>query len=89
MSRVVLMYREQSEHARPVEEFLREFERRSGLTLETLNPDTRDGAAFAQVYDVTTYPTILALDNDGKQLSMWAGLPLPLINEVRYYVGDL
>ena len=89
MSRVVVMYRDNSEHARPVEEFLREFERRSGLQLETIDPDTRDGAAFAQVYDIVQYPTIVALDDDGKLLSLWPGLPLPLINEVRYYVGDL
>lgn len=89
MSRVVVVYKEVSEHARPVEEFLREFERRSGIQLETLNPDTREGSDFARVYDIVQYPTIVALDDDGKLLSMWPGLPLPLINEVRYYVGDL
>lgn len=89
MSRVVVIYRDNSEHARPVEEFLREFERRSGIKLETMSPDTREGASFAGVYDIMQYPTIVALDDDGKLLSMWPGVPLPLINEVRYYVGDL
>ncbi len=89
MSRVVVLYKDNSEHARTVGEFLREFERRSGIKLETLDPDTREGSSFAQVYDIVQYPTIVALDDDGKLLSSWPGLPLPLINEVRYYVGDL
>lgn len=89
MSRVVIIYRKHTEYERTVDEFLREFERRSGLALEVVDPDDRDGASFAQVYDIVEYPTIIALDDGGKELSRWAGLPMPLINEVRYYVGDL
>lgn len=83
--RVVVVYKEQSEHAREVEEFLRYFNQITGRELETLNPETRDGSAFCGVYDIMQYPTVIALDYDGKQLSKWEGLPLPMVNDVSYY----
>lgn len=73
-----------SEHGRSVEEFMREFTRRTNRELETVNPDTRQGSAMAATYDVVEYPTILALSNDGRILSTWRG-DLPTISEVSYY----
>lgn len=83
--RVVVVYKEQSEHARQVEEFLRYFNQVTGRELETLEPETRDGVSFCGVYDIMQYPTVIALDYDGKQLSKWEGLPLPTVNDVSYY----
>lgn len=83
--RVVLVYREESEHRQAVESFLRDFERQTGNAIETMNPDTREGQAFLEVYDIVEYPTMIALSDDGKLQAVWRGLPLPTISEVSYY----
>lgn len=83
--KVLIIYREESDHARAVREFLREYERRAGRELETVNPDTADGAQLCRLYDVVEYPTVVATTNDGVLQQQWRGLPLPLINEVSYY----
>ena len=83
--RVVMVYREDSEQARAVDDFLREFTRQTGRTIETLDPDTKDGADFCRVYDVVEYPTMIALSDDSHLQASWRGLPLPTISEVSYY----
>lgn len=81
------MYKEASDHARAVEDFLRDFKRQTGKTLATLNPDTPEGAVFCEVHDIMEYPTVIALDSQGRQQQLWRGLPLPTISEVSYYVS--
>lgn len=84
--RVVVIYKDDSEHSRAVSDYLRDFNRQTGHELETLDPDTGDGADFCRTYDVVEYPTIIALSDDGALQNMWRGLPLPTISEVSYYV---
>lgn len=84
--RLVVVYKDVSDHAREVTDFMRDFERQTGHSLEVIDPDTRDGAAFCQAYDVVEYPSILALgDEDGQLQNLWRGTPLPTISEVSYY----
>lgn len=83
---VLIVYKPVSEHAREVEEYLFEFERRTSKKLEIVDPETRLGADLCRVYDVVEYPTVLALSEDRQVRNMWRGLPLPLIDEVSYYV---
>lgn len=83
---VRVIYKSVSEHARAVEEFLHDFEKRTGRTLETVDPDTRSGAELCQAYDVVEFPTIIATSDDGQVRNSWRGVPLPLIDEVSYYV---
>lgn len=83
--RVVVVYKAESDHAREVFDYLRDFERQTGRQIEEVNPDTREGADFARVYDIVEYPTMLALDSGGQLLSQWRGRPLPTISEVSYY----
>lgn len=83
---VIVIDKPVSEHARAVEEFLHEFERRTSKKLEVIDPETRQGAELCRVYDVVEYPTLLALSEDRQVRNMWRGLPLPLIDEVSYYV---
>ncbi len=82
---VVVIYKEESEHARVVEDFLRDFRMQTGMTIDTLNPDSREGEHFCRTYDVVQYPTMLALSDNSQMLSMWPGVPLPRISEVSYY----
>lgn len=83
--RVVIVYKDESDHAREVYDYLRDFERQTGRTLETLDPDTPDGASFCRVYDVVEYPSTIALSDDGRLQNLWRGRPLPTISEVSYY----
>lgn len=84
--RAVIVYRERSDHAREVREYLRDFERRTSRTLEEVDPDTRDGAQLCRLYDIVEYPSIVVVDDDSVMQTMWRGTPLPLIDEVSYYV---
>lgn len=83
--RVIVLYRTMSEHRRPVEEFMHEFERLTGKSIETLDPDSREGMDFARTYDIVEYPTMVALSGEGQVQAFWRGLPLPTLSEVSYY----
>ena len=87
---MVILYRPDSEHATAVEDFVRDFQGRyeSGRRLELVSLNTRDGAATASLYDVMSYPAILALANDGSVLNVWQGVPMPLMDEVAGYAYE-
>lgn len=83
--KVVIIYRPNSEHARSVDDFVYEFSRiYPDIHLELLNVDGRDGSAMASLYDVMSYPAILALQGDGSVNSVWQGT-VPLLDEVAAY----
>ncbi|MCB9819835.1 hypothetical protein H6796_00795 [Candidatus Nomurabacteria bacterium] len=83
--RVVVIYKEDSEHGTTVDMFLNDFQRQTGRDLETMDPETQEGISLCRTYDVVEYPTIIALSDDSQLQSMWRGLPLPTISEVSYY----
>lgn len=81
-----IVFKEESDHARPVLDFLRDFERQTGKIIPTVDPDSRDGADTCRAYDIVEYPSVVALDDNGQMQNMWRGLPLPTISELTYYV---
>ncbi|MFZ1258075.1 MAG: hypothetical protein WAQ25_01260 [Candidatus Saccharimonas sp.] len=83
--RVVVVTKPNTDYARAVDMFLEDFTRRTGRSLEVLNPDTPDGSSFCRTYDIVEYPTIIALSNEGQLQNMWRGTVLPTISEVSYY----
>ncbi|MGI6612333.1 MAG: hypothetical protein ACOX0Z_02055 [Candidatus Nanosyncoccaceae bacterium] len=83
--RIIVVYRERSDYARTVEEFLHDFKYQTGGEIETLDPDTREGIGFCQAYGIVEYPTLIAIDYSGVMQQMWRGLPLPRISELSYY----
>jgi len=87
MVKLLILYRPDSEHSTDVESFVRDFQSRYevGRKLELVSLNTRDGAATASLYDVMSYPAILALNGDGSVLNMWEGMPMPLMDEVAGY----
>ena len=86
--RAVIVWHEQTDYAREVREWLDDFERTMGPgRIESVDPETREGNDFAAAYDVVEYPTILGMDDSGKVLESWRGLPLPRLNEVAYYAN--
>jgi len=84
--RVVVIYKDQTDYARQVTDYLRDFKRQTGHDLEELNPESPEGIDFCRTYDILQFPTMIALSNDGALQNTWAGLPLPTISEVSYYV---
>lgn len=83
--KATVIYRSDSEHGSVVEQYLRDFSMRTGVDLETLNPDTPEGSSICRTYDIVEYPSVIALSDDGRMQTMWRGLPLPTISEVSYY----
>jgi hypothetical protein len=83
--RITVLYQSNTEGERPVTEFAREYERRTGRQLDLLDVNTRDGANMATMYDIVRYPAVLALTDDGRMQQMWTEETLPLMNEVLYY----
>ena len=86
--KVLVLYQPNSDHARDVETFVRDFQRQHDLgsnKVELLSVNTRDGAATASLYDILAYPAVLAISNDGSVLNAWPGPQLPLMNEVISY----
>jgi hypothetical protein len=84
--KVVIVYKDESDHAREVLDYLRDFERQTGHKLETIDPDTVEGTSFCRVYDIVEYPSVIALSSTGTLQNLWRGRPLPTISEVSYYV---
>lgn len=84
--RVVAIYNEERDYTREVLDYLRDFERQTGHTIESLDPDSPEGMHFCRTYDIVEYPTLIATSDDGAMQNMWRGLPLPTISEVSFYV---
>ncbi len=84
--RVVCVWREGYDYSRTVEEWIHEFERRTGKEIESLDPDTCEGESFCRSYGVMQYPAIFALGEDGAVLADWRGEMLPLFDEVAYWI---
>lgn len=84
--RVAVIYKIESDHAREVLDYLRDFARQTGRTIEEIDPDTPEGAHFCRTYDIVEYPTLVALSDSGQLQTMWRGRPLPTISEVSFYV---
>lgn len=76
------LYRPNSEMARKIEDYVRDFEKSRGVKIELVSLETRDGATMASLYDITQYPAILVVREDGQLLKNWVGDQLPLMNEV-------
>lgn len=83
--RIVVVYKDASDHGREVREYVDDFKRQTGLKIEVMDPDSGRNEFFLQAYDIVEYPTTLAIADDGRLLQMWRGRPLPLFDEVTYY----
>ena len=83
--RVVVVFRDNTDYARDVLTFLRDFEHQTGRKLETEDPDSLQGEMFCRAYDVVEYPTVIAIADSGVMQNTWRGIPLPTISEVSFY----
>lgn len=86
--KVVALYHPRSDHGGLVTDYAVEFERYKRKKLELFSLETVEGANLAELYGVSQYPCILAVSDNGSLLRLWQGLPLPLMDELSYYVPD-
>ena len=84
--KVVVLSKDNTDYARAVTDYLRDFKHQTGHDLEVMDPETPDGVSFCRAYDILEFPTVVALADDGHMQNQWRGLPLPTISEVSYYV---
>lgn len=88
LMKVLVLYRPNSEFARPIEEFVHELQRRHNIDerrLQVLDYDSRDGAALASLYDIMVQPAIVVTADDGGYVKHWQGGELPRLDEVASY----
>ncbi len=84
--KIVILYHPKSEQARAVDEYVREFGfRNPDVSLELKSVDEKNGAQFAELYGIVSYPAMLAVGDDGQMAKLWDGEHLPLMNEVAYF----
>lgn len=84
--KAVILFRPNSDHTRIVEEYVRDFQRRFNRDIQLVSLDTTEGARQAELYDITQYPAVLAVKDDGQLVQLWQGPRLPLANEVVGYL---
>jgi len=88
--KVLVLYRPESEHRARIEEFISNFNASNSYSgkLDVINVDTREGVSSASLYDVTRYPAVLVVRDDGIMQKLWQGIEeVPLVNEVQAYMG--
>lgn len=81
----MMLYHPQSDHSRMAEEYAHDYQSRRNQPIELLSVDSRDGAATASLYDITSYPALLVIRGDGQLQTFWQGGQLPLMNELSGY----
>ena len=86
--RLLVLYHPYSEQASAVDSFNHDLQARYNSSAELVSVDTRGGAEVAEMYDITSYPAVIATDYEGKLLNIWQGESLPLINDIAYYLQD-
>lgn len=87
--KLTIIYREKSEHARAVSEFVEMLRRRyPGKTAELVDIDTKEGADEAAIHGVNRYPAFLIKTYEGRLVQQWEGEPLPLLDEVGGMISD-
>ncbi len=86
--KVFVLYRDNSDHSRAVTDFARDFEHQTNRQIELVDVDSKAGDDKAKLYNITSYPAVIAVKEDGQLLQIWADPMLPLIQEVSYYASD-
>ncbi len=88
--KVIILYHPNSEHERTVTDYVRDYRMFKGQdkNIELVSLETRQGADMAKLYDVTSYPALLALAEDGRLLKLWQDELMPLMNELDSYSGQ-
>lgn len=90
--KLVVLYRPKSEHARRVEEFLRDLQMQHTIApgdLKVVDCDSREGISTSSIYDIMTWPAILVTDDVGGYIQSWVGSDLPMMRDVAAYISGV
>lgn len=81
------MYRPVSEHGRIMEDYARDFTiSNPSKTIDLVSLETKDGADKARAYDITSYPAVIVVNEDGSYQKHWEGSECPpLMQELASY----
>jgi len=82
--RAVVLYHPKNEHGGRVEDYQRDYHKFKEKDLQLLSLETVEGAEMAKLYDITNYPAVLVVADDGSLHKLWQG-GLPLMNELDSY----
>ncbi len=85
----MVLYHPNSEHSGMVLDYVRDCKLLKDKELELMSLETIEGSDLARLYDITAYPAIVALSNDGHLQKMWMGENFPTLNELDHYSLDL
>jgi len=80
--RAVVLYHPKSEHGGVVQDYARDFKRFKNKEMELISLETREGAELAKLYDITSYPAVMTIQDSGQLLKLWQGGSLPLLNDL-------
>ena len=83
-----VLYQPKSEHARKVEELVRDFEKSQNKKIELIDCACKDGVFKTGVYDLVQTPSIVITRDDGELVRSWSGPNLPLMSEVAGYLAS-
>ncbi len=84
----MVLYRPKSEQEGQVLDFAADYKRLKNKELNLVSLDTLEGDNMAKLYDITSYPAVLAIKDDGQLQKMWQGGAFPLQNELDYYMSQ-
>ena len=85
--KVVVLFRSNSESERLTSDFLGDYQRQTGQTIQSVNADDVEGSQIGDLYEVVDYPAIIVTADDGSLIKIWQGSSLPTISEVSYYAS--
>lgn len=87
--RVVVVWKDHTDYAREVTDWMAEFEKVTGKKVESVDPETIEGEMFVRARGMMQYPSVVALNDEGSVLKEWKGTPLPQFEEVQYYTREM
>ena len=84
--KVIVLHKTNSEVDTRVQGYLKEFQNRTGKTLEVVDPDSRAGVEIARLHDILQFPAILVTEEGGEFVQAWTEFEKwPTISELSYY----
>lgn len=84
--KAVILYKQNTERERSVHEYVREFTRETGRTIELIDAETVQGIETAKLYDIMQFPAILVFKDDGEYIRSWLDRDSwPTVSELSFY----
>lgn len=84
--KVTILYKPNSETETRVEEYVRDFQRRTGHNLNLLDAESREGIELAKIHDILAFPAILVTEEDSAFVQAWTEIDKwPTISELSLY----